>query len=146
MSTAIIFSLLCALGAIVYGVMSTSRILALSPGNEEMQRISLAVQEGASAYLKRQYITIGLVGVVLFVVILFGLDAMTAYGFAIGAVLSGVVGFIGMHVSVRSNSRTAEAAKGGVPLQGQVPLRQLDSCLQGRGYRDVTVRVRRAFV
>ena len=114
MSTGLLFALLAGVVAIIYGVISIFRILSLSPGNEEMQRIALAVQEGAAAYLKRQYMTIGLVGVILALVILFALDIQTALGFVIGAVFSGLAGFIGMNVSVRSNARTAEAARDGV--------------------------------
>lgn len=83
-------------------------------GNEEMVKIQTAIQEGASAYLKRQYTAIAIVGVLVYFVIMFALDTTTAMGFAIGAILSGFAGFIGMHVSVRSNSRTAEAARDGI--------------------------------
>jgi K(+)-stimulated pyrophosphate-energized sodium pump len=94
--------------------LTTRSLLALSPGNAEMQRISAAVQEGAKAYLNRQYTTIALVGVVLFVALIFVQDLSVAVGFAIGGILSGSAGFIGMNVSVRSNARVAEAARGGV--------------------------------
>ncbi len=114
MSDGLLFALLAGVVAIIYGIISIFRILSLSPGNEEMQRIALAIQEGAAAYLKRQYMTIGLVGVILALVILFALGIETALGFVIGAVLSGLAGFIGMNVSVRSNARTAEAARNGV--------------------------------
>ncbi len=114
MSDGLLFALLAGVVAIIYGIISIFRILSMSPGNDEMQRIALAVQEGAAAYLKRQYMTIGLVGVILALVILFALDIETALGFVIGAVFSGLAGFIGMNVSVRSNSRTAEAARKGV--------------------------------
>ncbi len=114
MSTGLSFALICAVIAILYGVISIYQILKLSEGNDAMRSISLAVREGASAYLKRQYITIGVVGVILFVVILFAINILTAVGFIVGAVLSGLAGFIGMHVSVRSNSRTAEAARLGL--------------------------------
>ena len=116
MSDGLLFALLAGVAAIIYGIISIFRILSLSPGNEDMQRIALAVQEGAAAYLKRQYMTIGLVGVILALVILFtpGMGITTALGFVIGAVFSGLAGFIGMNVSVRSNARTAEAAREGV--------------------------------
>jgi K(+)-stimulated pyrophosphate-energized sodium pump len=113
-STEIIFALVCALAGIGYGVFTIINILGKPPGDAEMQRIQGAIQEGASAYLKRQYTAISIVGVVIYFVIMFALDTLTAMGFAIGAVLSGLAGFIGMHVSVRSNARTAEAAKSGI--------------------------------
>ncbi len=114
MSTELIFALLCAFAGIGYGVMSIFSILNKSAGNDEMQRIQGAIQEGASAYLKRQYTAIAVVGVIIYFAIMFALDLATAMGFAIGAIFSGLAGFIGMHVSVRSNARTAEAAKEGL--------------------------------
>ncbi|MFW2372806.1 MAG: sodium-translocating pyrophosphatase [Gammaproteobacteria bacterium] len=114
MSTGLIIALVCALAGIAYGVISIFSILSKPMGNEEMQRIAGAIQEGAIAYLSRQYTTIGIVGVVLFVAMGLTLGWPTAIGFAIGAILSGAAGYIGMHVSVRSNSRTAEAAKQGI--------------------------------
>ena len=114
MSTELLIALVCSLIGIGYGVVSIYSVLSKPMGNEEMVRIQAAIQEGASAYLKRQYTAIGLVGVVVFIVIMFALNATTAIGFAIGAIFSGLAGFIGMNVSVRSNSRTAEAAREGI--------------------------------
>jgi K(+)-stimulated pyrophosphate-energized sodium pump len=110
----VVVALVCALCAVAYGVLTTRSLLALSPGNEAMVRISGAVQEGARAYLNRQYTTIAAVGVVLFVVLIFVQNFTVAVGFAIGGLLSGSAGYIGMNVSVRANARVAEAARGGV--------------------------------
>jgi K(+)-stimulated pyrophosphate-energized sodium pump len=114
MSSALGFTLLCAVAAILYGIFSSKWILSKSTGSDKMQSIAAAIQEGASAYLNRQYTTIGIVGAILFIVILFTLKWPTAIGFAIGAILSGLTGYIGMNVSVRANVRTAEAAKEGL--------------------------------
>lgn len=114
MSSALVMALICAFVGIGYGVISIFSVLSKPQGNEEMQRIAGAIQEGAVAYLARQYTAIAIVGLILFVIIGFFLDWYTAIGFALGALLSGAAGYIGMHVSVRSNSRTAEAAKGGI--------------------------------
>jgi K(+)-stimulated pyrophosphate-energized sodium pump len=110
----VIVALVCAAMAVAYGLLTTRSLLALSPGNETMQRISGAVQEGAKAYLTRQYQVIAGVGVLLFVALIFIQDIEVAVGFLVGGVLSGAAGFIGMNVSVRANCRVAEAARGGV--------------------------------
>jgi len=100
--------------AILYGLLSTQWVLKQPAGNERMLKIAAAIQEGAGAYMNRQYFTIGIVGVVLFVILGVALDWLTAIGFAIGAIFSALAGYIGMFVSVRANVRTAEAARQGV--------------------------------
>ncbi len=111
---AVYFALVCAAAAVAYGLISAQWILGLPQGNERMKQIAAAVQEGAGAYMKRQYTIIGVVGIVMFVLIAATLGIKTAGGFAIGAIFSGLTGFIGMFVSVRANVRTTEAAKSGI--------------------------------
>ena len=111
----VVVALVCAGAAVAYGLLITKQLLAKSPGNERMQEISGAVQEGAQAYLTRQYTIIAGVAIPIAIVLLVLQDYKTAIGFLIGATLSGATGFIGMNVSVRANTRVAEAARGGVP-------------------------------
>lgn len=123
MTGGLVFALICAVAALVYGVASVKWILAQPEGNERMREISNAIQEGAKAYLNRQYFTIGIVGVVIFAALWLGLDFATAIGFAIGAILSGAAGYIGMHISVRANVRTAQAANHGINAALQIAFR-----------------------
>ena len=123
MSTSIIFALLCAVAALVYGAVSVKWILAKPDGNERMREIAGAIQEGAQAYLNRQYATISIVGIVLLVVIGWQIGMATAAGFAIGAIFSGLAGYVGMYISVRANVRTAEAANDGINAALQIAFR-----------------------
>ncbi|EPK4168487.1 sodium-translocating pyrophosphatase [Stenotrophomonas maltophilia] len=113
----------CAILAILFGIVSARWILRQPTGNERMIAIATAIQEGARAYLNRQYLTIGVAGVVLFVLVGVFLSWYTAIGFAVGAVLSGAAGYIGMNVSVRANVRTAEAARHGISAAMDIAFR-----------------------
>ena len=110
----VVVALICALAAVGYGLVTSRALLALSPGNEVMRGLSSAIQEGASAYLRRQYTTIAIVGAVLFVALIPLQNIEVAIGFLIGGLASAAAGFIGMNVSVRANARVAEAARGGI--------------------------------
>jgi K(+)-stimulated pyrophosphate-energized sodium pump len=119
----VLVALVCAAAAVGYGVVTSRALLALSPGNETMRSISAAVQEGASAYLNRQYTTIAGVGVILFIVLIPVQNIRVAIGFLIGGLFSASAGYIGMNVSVRANARVAESARSGVSRALEVAFR-----------------------
>src|SRR5213080_2194522 len=122
---AVLFALLCSAAAVVYGLYLTRWLLSRPAGTERMQEIARAVQEGAAAYLRRQYTTVAIVAIVPFLILGFynRLGWGTAVGFLIGATLSASAGFIGMNVAVLSNVRTAEAARSGLPAALNVAFR-----------------------
>ena len=120
MATGIIIAILCSLAALGYSYYSIKWVLSRPSGNNKMAEIAAAIQEGANAYFKRQYGAITVVGVALFIALWVFLDTLTAFGFLLGAIFSGLAGFIGMYVSVRANVRTAEAAKDGLNPAMQV--------------------------
>ncbi|MGH8292081.1 MAG: sodium/proton-translocating pyrophosphatase, partial [Gammaproteobacteria bacterium] len=118
------FAVICAIIGILYGVGAVGWILKLPTGNERMREIAAAIQMGAKAYLNRQYRTIAMVGIVLFLLIGFVLKSWpAAIGFAIGSILSGATGYIGMNISVRANVRTTEAARSGLKAALKVAFR-----------------------
>ena len=106
--------LACAILSLLYGGITSKTILSSPEGNDKMKEIARAIQEGAQAYLNRQYLTIFFVGIVVSIILFYSIGSLVAIGFIIGAFLSGLAGYVGMFVSVRANVRTAEAAKIGV--------------------------------
>lgn len=123
--------LACGLFALYYAYDTSKRVFSAGTGTEEMQKIAGAIQEGAQEYLNRQYKTIAIVGVIVAVLLAWALSGLVALGFVLGAVLSGVAGYIGMNVSVRANIRTTEAARQGNDPRPQrgLPGRRRDGLL-----------------
>ncbi|WP_343518510.1 sodium/proton-translocating pyrophosphatase, partial [Sphingomonas sp.] len=118
--TIVYIAIACGVLAVLYGLVTSQQVLRAPAGDQKMQDIAAAIQEGAKAYLGRQYTTIAIVGVIVAVVLFFTLGGLSTAAFLLGAVLSGVAGYVGMHISVRANVRTAEAARSS--LQGGLTL------------------------
>src|SRR6202046_5021035 len=114
MSSILMLVIAAGLLAVLYGAVQTASLLRASPGNAKMQEIAAAIQEGAQAYLNKQYTAIAVVGVVILIAVFFLIGPLAAIGFATGAILSGAAGFVGMLISVRANVRTAQAASEGL--------------------------------
>ena len=133
MAPVVWFAIACGVLAIAYGIWASRAVLAMSAGSERMQEISAAIQEGAAAYLNRQYRTIGMVGIVIAIILFFVLSWPSAVGFIIGAVLSGATGYIGMNISVRSNVRTTEAARQGLHHHDRVSAFRALAALKAMG-------------
>jgi K(+)-stimulated pyrophosphate-energized sodium pump len=109
--TLLYIAIACGVIAVLYGIVTSRQVLSMSPGNQRMIEVSAAIQEGAAAYLRRQYTTIAIVGIIVAIIVGIFLKPLSAVAFLIGAILSGSAGFIGMNISVRANVRTAEAAR-----------------------------------